>query len=131
MGEEHRMPKSLIAAGVLMFAAILTSPALAQDQASGSLEQLQQGPKPAPAVRVTDASGRTVEGRISELSDTTLALLVESRWRRKGGAQFVPRDEIIAVKKPDGLENGLLIGLAGGIAANWVFVRANCGRPGF
>jgi hypothetical protein len=131
MSEEQRMPKSLIAAGVLVFGATFTSPALAQEQVSDSLEQLRQSLKPSQAVRVTDASGRTVEGRISELSDTTLALLVDSTWRRKGSVQSVPRDEIVAIHKPDGLENGLLIGLAAGIAANWVFVRANCGRPGY
>jgi len=125
------MLRSLITPGVLLLVALSASAASAQKSDVDSLDQLHQSLKPSQVVRVTDASGKTIEGRISELSDTTLALLVDSTWRRKGGVKSVPRDEIVAIHKPDGLENGLLIGLAGGIAANWVFVRANCGRPGY
>jgi hypothetical protein len=125
------MPSSPTVIVVLLVASICPISASAQDLADESLDQIQRMLKPNQVIRVTDASGKTIEGRISELSETTLALLVEPSWRSKGGVRSVPRDAIAAIRKPDGLENGLLIGLAAGIAANYVFVRANCGPPGY
>ena len=43
----------------------------------------------------------------------------------------MPRDAITRIAQPDEVWNGLLLGLAAGIAANYAFIRYNCGPPGY
>ena len=79
-----------------------------------SFDQLDTRLKPGDKVWVTDAKGRETEGKIQTLAPDTLTL------RGDGARTFASRDvSLIRHRRPDGIWNGALIGLAvgGGIAA--------------
>ena len=89
---------------------------------AGSFEQLQLLVRPGDKVTVTDTSGRESSGRISELSDSGLTVLVN------GARQEFTEREVTTIRqrRQDSLGNGAVWGiavggaLAGGlVAAFW------------
>ena len=125
------MLRSPIFAIILSAATLAGRSVSAQEAVPQSLDAVRQSLKPDQIILVTDDSGRTVRGRIIDLSETTLALLGEPSRENPTGERTVPRDAITRIAQPDEVWNGLLLGLAAGIAANYAFIRYNCGPAGF
>ena len=102
-------------AGVLLLAAV--SPARAQD-AAASLADLQSAVKPGDTVTVTTRDGREVRGRVLTLSASVLEVA-------HAGAPAVFRDaDISLISRRDSPWNGMLWGLAAGIAAGALAERS-------
>jgi len=91
--------------------AAIAQTAAAQGMA-GSFAQLQVLVRPGDTVTITDASGVETEGRIAELSISTLALVTGGTRRE------LSEDDVTTVKQlwNDSLANGALYGAAGGAA---------------
>jgi hypothetical protein len=76
---------------------------------------------------VTDAAGREVRGKLSEVSETSFKLLVDGRAQTFSQATVA----VIRQREADSLWNGLLIGVAGGSvpAVYWLITDPNeCGN---
>lgn len=99
----------------ILASAILALPVLcAAQEPVRSFDQLDTRLKPGDKVWVTDAKGRETEGKVQTLAPDALTL------RGDGARTFASRDvSLIRHRRPDGVWNGALIGLAigGGIAA--------------
>jgi hypothetical protein len=79
-------------------------------QTATSFEQLQLLVKPGDSVYVTDSSGNTVKGRISQLSSTSFGLTVNGQRRD------LLQTDVWQIRqwRNDSLKNGALIGLGVG-----------------
>lgn len=92
-----------------------------------SFSELRTFVKPGDTVYVADEYDEETKGRVEDLSDSTLVLLVGRKDDRR---TFAP-GSIRKVARGDSLFNGLLIGLAAGWASGYAMVRAACGPPGY
>jgi hypothetical protein len=92
-----------------VFLAAITQTAAAQGVA-GSFEQLQVLVKPGDTVTVTDAAGKQTNGKIAELTGSTLALLA-------GDTRLELRErDVVTIKQlyTDSLADGAIWGAVGG-----------------
>jgi hypothetical protein len=125
------MLRTRVVHAVLIAAGLVARAAWAQNPDTESLERMRRALGPDQVVLVTDESGTTTRGRIADLSETSLQLLVEPTRKNPSGTLSVPRHSIQRIATPDSDFNGWLVGLAAGLGAHYAFVRANCGPPGY
>ena len=91
-----------------------------------SFDELMSRIQPGATVFVTDSAGHEVRGRLSDLTDTSLNLVVDGKPRAFSQANV----GLIEQRQPDSLWNGLLIGVAAGAApaVYWLLADPNeCG----
>lgn len=92
-----------------------------------SFTELKSRIKPGATIFITDSAGREVSGRLSELSDTSLNLLLADKRQA-----FMQADVgLVRQRQPDSLWNGLLIGMAAGVTPAvywWVADPNECGN---
>jgi hypothetical protein len=119
-------PTSRVAA-VALILALLTTTGEAQELAA-SFDELRLLVKSGDVVRVTDGTGQEVLGTITQVSPSSLWILVNSKQR-----EFLDRD-ITAVRRrrPDSMVNGAILGFAVGaglgVLAGRTFVREHGGK---
>jgi hypothetical protein len=119
--------KCLIGLAVVTSVFCLVDSAHAQ-QLAATFDQLRVLVKPGDTLTITDTAGRKVQGRLSEVTPSTLALNVAGRPQ-----QFQHADVDMGEKRgPDSLKNGALTGLAvgGGLAALFVGAALSAGEEG-
>ncbi|MEW5983739.1 MAG: hypothetical protein AB1806_15410 [Acidobacteriota bacterium] len=88
-------------------------------QIAGSFSQLQVLVKPGDTIIVTDSGGQEIKARITGLSPTSLALLVDGDRR-----EFTEKDvQKIMQKRSDSLQDGALAGFCTG-AGLWALAMA-------
>ena len=107
----RKMPLLLLAAAILPFAA---------EAQTTSFESLQQELVLDQPLVVTDDAGRSIKGRLAEISNSSLTLRVPPTQDIPQGRQVFQRSAIAKVVRSDSLENGVWIGLASGVAAAYV-----------
>lgn len=91
-----------------------------------SFDELMSRIQPGATIFVTDSAGHEVRGRLSDLTDTFLNLVVDGKPRAFSQADV----GLIEHRQPDSLWNGLLIGVAAGAApaVYWLLADPNeCG----
>jgi hypothetical protein len=103
-----RSPARLLIAVLLGTASTLAGTPAAAQGVARSFNQLQVLVHPGDAIRVVDESGREVRGRIEQVTDATLRLLVRSRTEELAESQVAQ----IFQRRSDPLGNGALWGLA-------------------
>jgi len=115
-------PKKLCIYGALSLVTLVPRLAPAQEPAR-SLAELQSMLTIGDDVRVTDSSGKTIQGRIAGVSMSSLSLAVDGRQQElpEAGIREVRR------RRPDLWWNGLLIGAAIGAVVGAVVKERNCG----
>lgn len=115
-------PMKLCVYGVLSLVALMPRLALAQQPAE-SFAVLGSILRIGDAVRVTDSSGKTTQGRITGVSTSSLSVTVDGR------EQILPETTIQKVtrRRPDPWWNGALIGAAVGAVVGAVVAKQNCG----
>ena len=106
---------------VSVFLMLWLSVNLSAQQVS-SFEQLQVLVKPGDKIYVTDSAGKTTEGRIRDLSSSSLVLDVKGS--RHDWLQADVRE--IAQWRGDSLKNGALIGLATGAILTGILAGVTC-----
>jgi hypothetical protein len=112
---------------VLLFT--MAAPTVGAQTLAGSFEQLQVLVKPGDTISVTDSTGRELTGKITGLSPSSLALLVE------GTRRDLPESEVrqIRQRRQDSLGNGakwgLGIGAGLGLAAG-LLIASEYGEGG-
>ena len=91
-------------------------------QTADSFEQLQVLVKPGDNVYVTDSTGQTTKGRISQLSATSLGLTVN------GAPRDLVQNDVYEIRqwKHDSLANGAIIGTSIGGLLSAIFAVAAC-----
>lgn len=103
----------------VVISVMIVSAAEAQNLA-GSFEQLQVLVKPGDIISVTDTTGRELKGRISSLSSTSLALLIDGTRRDLSESDITTirqnRQDSVADGAKWGLGIGAGLGLAAGVA---------------
>ena len=109
------MTRTSAACIVAALAAWMPVEAAAQEIAS-SLEELvrNRGLRAGDGVYVTDDSGQRIKGDVSDLTGTTLEV------RTRNGNRSLRADAIRRIERRDSLENGILLGLAAGLAVCYV-----------
>jgi hypothetical protein len=75
---------------------------------------------------VTDEAGLVITGRLIEISGTSLTLQVPTTTDNPQGRLVFQRDTIRQVVRRDSLENGVWIGLAGGVATAYAAEPGLC-----
>jgi len=91
-----------------------------------SFDELRSRIESGVTIFVTDAADREVSGKLSELSEESLNLLVDGKLQAFSQADV----RIVKRRQPDSLWNGFLIGVAAGTvpAVYWLFADPNeCG----
>lgn len=116
----------MISRPCMLVAALLLLPGAAGAQSPDqSFADLRQHVGQGSRILVTDDTGKTMNARVADVSDSTLTALVGGETRL-----FTP-DQLTRIRRRDSLGDGIAIGLAGGAAAGWGWVRSECGPPGF
>lgn len=82
------------------------------------------------AVLVTDASQRTVKGRVVAMSDSSLVIQGEPTLANPMGQWTYQAGDVRRIRKPDSVLNGMFLGLAAGIGGMVAFTWGICGQPG-
>ena len=77
-----------------------------------SFRELKDRVRSGATIFVTDASGREVRGTLSELSETSLSLMVDGGLREFSESEV----SVIKLRQRDSLWNGFLVGVAAGTA---------------
>jgi hypothetical protein len=109
---------------VAILALILVVPsATIRAQVAGSFDQLPVLVRRGETVSVTDVTGRTIKGRIVDLSSSGLVILVA------GSRHALGHDEIQSIRKrgPDRLRNGAWLGFGIGAAIGWLLAAQGAG----
>ena len=114
--------RQVIGACVLLL--VVSSPALPQTAAT-SFEQLiaEDAIQPHQTVYVTDAWGSRVKGRLADLRPGSLVLIQGSRKIQMTEA------DVSWIRRGDSLQNGLWLGLGGGVATAWIAPYLFCDLP--
>lgn len=115
-------PMRLCMYGALSLLALTPRLTLAQ-QPVRSFAELQSILKIGDTVRVTDASGKTTQGRIASVSGSSLSVTVEGRQQELLEATI----REVKRRRPDLWWNGVLIGAAIGAGVGAVIKERNCG----
>ena len=101
-----------------VFVILAPTSAPAQTVAS-SFEELRQVLRSGQPVVVTDASGQRTQGKVSDVSPSSLVILIPEARTFAVGA-------VAEIRGPDTLRNGALTGLAAGAGAGFAMVAAMC-----
>lgn len=115
-------PARLCLYGAVGLLTLMPRLALAQPPAR-SFAGLQSILKTGDEVQVTDSSGKTTEGRIVDVSTSSLRLTVDGRQRDLSEATI----REVKRRHPDLWWNGTLIGAAVGTVVGAVVEQGNCG----
>jgi hypothetical protein len=100
------MTRSLaVAPCVMLLSTLVSSPALAQTSGTTIPAVAKVGMH----VSIVDDQGDEVEGRIDNVSDRAVRIIV------KKDRKEIPLDSIVRIERPDGVKNGAMIGLGIGI----------------
>ena len=110
---------------ILLTLFILTFPvpAIAQDTSFSELRdsgEIQKGQ----TIYVTDGTGERVKGAVQDLSRTSLTVITGRNQSRT----FQPSN-VARIQRSDSVANGLLIGLAGGVAGAFIARNSICDLP--
>ena len=71
---------------------------------------------------VTDGTGRRTKATIVELTETSLTV-------REGRSKHtLAETEVRRIERRDSIENGLLLGLGGGLATTWTWCKIESSR---
>jgi hypothetical protein len=120
----------MLAGRLGLFAVLFaTMPALSAAQEGRSFAAVQQQLKLNQQVLVTEIGGGTTRGDVVALSPNSITLRFHDAGierRRTFGPQT-----IISIRRSDRLWNGLLVGIAAGIAASEIWHYRVCGRRGY
>jgi hypothetical protein len=115
-------PTRLCLFAALGFLTLMPRFALAQPSAR-SFAELQSILKTGDEVQITDSSGKTIQGRIGNVSTSSLGLTVDGR--RQDLLEATVRE--VKRRRPDLWWNGPLIGAAIGTVVGAVVKQQNCG----
>ncbi len=96
------------------------APAQAQELA-GTFDQLRVLVKPGDTLTITDANGSRTQGRLSELTGSSMVLNVAGALRHFQGTDV----DTIAKRGPDSLKNGALTGMAIGAGLTALAIGAS------
>jgi hypothetical protein len=107
-----------------LIAAVALCPATAQAQ-RGSFTELQGALRHGDAVYLTDDTGHTTKGRVSDVTSSSLMMQVGNDTR------VFELERTRRVERGDSLANGIMLGVVAGAAAGYGWVRAECGPPGY
>jgi hypothetical protein len=121
--------------GVLLLGALVLAVSPAAAQTSSTFDALAQTARAGQRVTVTTADGRRFRGDVVAVSADSLTLDVDHSWGRAdswrdSSRQTFGAGDVSLVQRSDRLWNGILIGLAAGVAGAEGFVRYNCGPRG-
>lgn len=107
-----------------LIAAVALCPATAQAQADSFME-LQGALRRGEAIYLTDDTGHTTKGRVSDVTSSSLAMQVGNDTR------VFTLERTRRIEHGDSLANGIMLGVVAGAAAGYGWVSAECGPPGF
>jgi hypothetical protein len=99
---------------------VLVAASAEAQQIAGTFDQLRVLVKPGDTLTITDGSGARVQGKLSELSGSSLRLNVSGAQREFQESNI----DTISQRRPDSLRNGALTGLAVGGGLGGLFIAA-------
>jgi hypothetical protein len=109
----------------LLLIPLVSLPALAQNQSpAASLEELRSrgGLREGETLQITDDKGATFKARFAEIRDRAIAITIDGTRREL--AESTIRE--ITHRRRDVWWNGMLIGLAAGVAGGAIVTRSAC-----
>lgn len=110
--------------GAWVLLLMISAPAWAQTPAASFEQLIAEGAiQPRQTVHVTDAWGTRVKGRLVELRPGGLVLMQGSRTIQMTEA------DVSRIQRGDSVQDGLWMGLGGGVAAAWVAPHLFCDLP--
>jgi hypothetical protein len=114
--------RHMIGAGVLLL--LISAPALSQTPAASFEQLIAEGAiSPNQTVRVTDAWGDRVKGKLVELRPGSLVLMQGSQQIQMAEA------DVSRIQRGDSVLDGLLLGLGAGVGAAWFAPHVFCDLP--
>jgi hypothetical protein len=113
-------------AALMVAAAVLPKTAHGQTPAH-TFDGLEETVRRGDTVVVTDETGRTTKGTVSDLTGSALTLTVG----KETPTQVFTPDRTTRIVRRDSLQEGILIGLGAGVVVSWTMIRSTCGPPGF
>jgi len=118
--------RSTFSAAVLFTAFLMVCPQPASAQEARSFEQLQLLVKPGDRIFLTDSTGKVTEGRVADLSKTSLSVKTKSAITNWAEA------DVMQIRKwrQDSLKNGAAIGTGVGLGIGALGALAWCREYG-
>lgn len=112
--------RNIGAAGLVILLVLLGGSRSWGQEPARSFDELQKRVSIGDSVRVTDAAGKIVKGKVKEMSSSSLRL--------SGSSTVLSADSVRRIEKQrkDSLWNGLLIGGAAGVAGGAIAARSQC-----
>ena len=107
-----------------LIAAVALCPTTIQAQGE-TFTGLQKALRHGEAVYLTDDTGHTTKGRVSDVTSSSLTMQVGNDTR------VFTLERTRRIERGDSLANGIMLGVAAGAAAGYGWVSAECGPPGF